>query len=68
MAGLRTIPEALGDAARTGEGYTFVVGGVETRRTYAELQDRARGVARALRAAGLRPGEDRKSTRLNSSH
>jgi fatty-acyl-CoA synthase len=57
MARLRTIPEALDDAARSGEGYTFVVNGVETRRTYAELRGRSLGVARALLGAGLRPGD-----------
>ena len=57
MGGPRTIPEALCDAARTDEGYTFVVGHVETRRSYAELQDRGRRVARALRDAGLRRGD-----------
>src|SRR5258708_698460 len=57
MGGLRTIPEALGDAARSCEGYTFVVNGVETHRSYAELQQRSFGVATALRAAGLGTGD-----------
>ncbi|MES1256649.1 MAG: AMP-binding protein, partial [Acidobacteriota bacterium] len=57
MRRLRTIPEALDDAARSGQGYTFVVNGVETTRTYADLQQRAFGVARALRDQGLRRGD-----------
>ena len=36
--------------------------------TYAELADRAARLAAALRGLGVAPGEDRKSTRLNSSH
>jgi fatty-acyl-CoA synthase len=57
MRALRTLPEALAEAARSTEGYTFVTGGVETRRTYAEVQTRALGVAGALQAAGLRRGD-----------
>jgi fatty-acyl-CoA synthase len=57
MPPLRTLPEALDRAARSGQGYTFVVGGVETRRSYAELQQASFGVARALHEAGLRRGD-----------
>ena len=57
MNRLRTLPEALGDAACSGEGYTFVVDGVATWRTYADLQQSALGVARALGEAGLRRGD-----------
>jgi len=57
MNRLRTLPEALGEAARSAEGYTFVADGVDRRQTYAELQASAFRVARALREAGLRRGD-----------
>ncbi len=57
MRTLRTLPEALADAARTDEGYVFVAGGVEIRRSYAEVHAASLGVARALREAGLRRGD-----------
>jgi fatty-acyl-CoA synthase len=57
MAGLRTLPEALADAARTGEGYTFIAGGSERRRPYSDIQYTASRVARSLREAGLRRGD-----------
>ena len=63
MTDLRTLPEALAAAARSGEGYTFVASGPgspgssDTRRSYADMQRAARGVARGLRAAGLRRGD-----------
>src|SRR5205823_1259130 len=53
----RTLPEALDQAAQSDEGYIFVVGGVETRRSYAELQQASFRVARSLTEAGLRPGD-----------
>ncbi|MGB7219434.1 MAG: fatty acyl-AMP ligase [Vicinamibacterales bacterium] len=53
----RTLPEALDRAARSGQGYTFVDGGVETRRSYAELQQASFGVGRSLVEAGLRRGD-----------
>jgi acyl-CoA synthetase (AMP-forming)/AMP-acid ligase II len=60
MAPLRTLPEALADAARAGTGYRFV-GGTngddETVRSYAEVQQRAWQIARSLREAGLRRGD-----------
>ena len=55
--GARTLPEALNEAARSGEGLTFVVDGVDTRRTYAELERSALGVACAIGEAGLAPGD-----------
>jgi fatty-acyl-CoA synthase len=57
MGTLRTLPEALAEAARTDAGYVFVAGDVETRRSYAEIRKASLGVARALREAGLRRGD-----------
>src|SRR5580765_8525269 len=57
MGGLRTLPQALEQAAQSSEGYTFVVDGRERPCTYAELQQSAFRVARALRDAGLKPGD-----------
>jgi fatty-acyl-CoA synthase len=57
MTDLRTLPEALADAARTDESYVFVTDGVETRRSFADLRVASLAVARALREAGLRPGD-----------
>jgi len=56
-APLRTLPAALDDAARTGEGFVFVSGTTERRRSYAELQDASRRFARLLLARGLRRGD-----------
>src|SRR5262249_30206691 len=50
-------PEALADAARSGEGYLFVEHGVEKRRSYADLYDASIHVARKLREQGLGPGD-----------
>ena len=57
MGGLRTLPQALEQAAQSSEGYTFVVDGRECRCTYAELQQSAFRVARALQDAGLKRGD-----------
>jgi acyl-CoA synthetase (AMP-forming)/AMP-acid ligase II len=57
MSTVRTLPEALADAARTGAGYCFVSGAEETWRSYAEIRRSALGVARALIDAGLRRGD-----------
>jgi fatty-acyl-CoA synthase len=57
MDRLRTLPEALDDAARSSEGYTFVAHGVEVRCSYAEIQHLSLRVARALREAGLKRGD-----------
>jgi fatty-acyl-CoA synthase len=56
MSGLRTLPQMLDDAALTGAGITFLPGVGETHRTYAELQQASRRVARALQDAGFRRG------------
>jgi fatty-acyl-CoA synthase len=53
----RTLPEALDDAAKTGEGFVFVSGTSERRRSYAELQDASLRFARSLLARGLRRGD-----------
>src|SRR5207245_10074630 len=42
--------------------------GVLQRATHAEVAGRIDSLARALMQLGVKPGEDRKSTRLNSSH
>ncbi len=57
MTALRTLPEALADAARTDESCVFVADGIETRRSFADLRLASLRVARALREAGLRPGD-----------
>src|SRR4029077_6194349 len=44
-------------AARSTEGYIFVTGGLEVRRSYVEIQDASFSVARALREAGLKRGD-----------
>jgi acyl-CoA synthetase (AMP-forming)/AMP-acid ligase II len=57
MPTLRTLPEALADAARTDAGYRFHTGGVETARSYADMRHESLRVARALKDAGLRRGD-----------
>lgn len=57
MARLRTIAQALADAARLPCGITFLDRERETFRTYAEIEAASCGVASALRAHGLRRGE-----------
>jgi fatty-acyl-CoA synthase len=54
---LRTLPAALDHAARSSEGYIFVTGGVEVRRSYADIQRASFRVAGALREAGLKRGD-----------
>ena len=63
---MRTLPQALAEAARVGAGYTFVPSGTrrmrhaaptEAFRSYADLQVQALRVARSLREAGLRRGD-----------
>jgi fatty-acyl-CoA synthase len=54
---LRTLPEALDAAARSGEGFVFIVDDVEQRRSYAEIQQGAWRFAAALADRGLRPGD-----------
>jgi fatty-acyl-CoA synthase len=53
----RTLPEALDEAAHSAEGFIFVVNGVEQRRSYADIQQRACCAATALQAVGMRPGD-----------
>src|SRR6185436_1728734 len=57
MTSLRTLPEALAGAAQGSAGYCFVVDGVETPRSYADIYRNALGVARSLRESGLRRGD-----------
>lgn len=54
MRPFRTLREALSDAARSGEGYTFVAGSHDVRRSYGEIERMSLRVARSLREAGLR--------------
>lgn len=54
---LRTLPEALHEAAESREGYVFAAEGVERRRPYAELWRAALGVAASFRDAGLERGD-----------
>jgi fatty-acyl-CoA synthase len=57
MATPRTLPEALAAAARVGTGYCFVSNGADTHRPYADIQQAAWRVARAVHEAGLRRGD-----------
>ena len=57
MAKLRTLPEALAEAARDGAGYCFVVNGVDRHRAYADVRLASFRIARALRESGLRRGD-----------
>jgi fatty-acyl-CoA synthase len=57
MSERRTLPQALADAARLPCGITFLDRDHESVRSYAEIDDTSRGVAHALRRAGLRRGD-----------
>jgi fatty-acyl-CoA synthase len=57
MAGVRTLPAALAEAARGDAGYTFLAPAGETRRSYADIYEVSLGVACALRALGLGRGD-----------
>jgi fatty-acyl-CoA synthase len=57
MSRLRTLPEALAEAARGHAGYIFVASGQDTRRSYAEIYEASRRVACALRGWGLGRGD-----------
>ena len=57
MAGLRTLPEALAQGARTDAGYIFSAGDADRRRSFADIQDAAMRAAASLRATGLRRGD-----------
>ena len=57
MSGLRTLPEALAQAARTDAGYCFVSSDTDTWCSYADLRVDSLRVARALREVGLGRGD-----------
>jgi len=57
MSKLRTLPEALRQAARGDAGYCFVASGLERWASYAQVRQTSLGVARALRESGLRRGD-----------
>jgi acyl-CoA synthetase (AMP-forming)/AMP-acid ligase II len=57
MDRLRTLPQALHDAAQSGEGYTFITRGVCERHEYADIEQTALRVAGALRETGLKRGD-----------
>ena len=57
MTMLRTLPEALAEAARGGGGYCFVANGVDTHRSYEAVRLASCRIARALRESGLRRGD-----------
>src|SRR5580765_3842867 len=62
MPSLRTLPEALRDAAAGGHGCLFIGGGSsglhrDVYRSYADLHAAALGVSRSLRVLGLRRGD-----------
>jgi fatty-acyl-CoA synthase len=57
MPDFRTLPDALSDAASSEEGYVFVVGGDEVRRSYADIRRAALDVAQSLSESGLEPGD-----------
>jgi fatty-acyl-CoA synthase len=54
---LRTLPEALAEAARAGDGYYFLADGHETFRSYADVRGAACRFARALVESGLHRGD-----------
>ena len=57
MGRLRTLPDALAEAARADAGYVFVSGGTETFRSFADIRAASVKTSRALREAGLRSGD-----------
>ena len=57
MPKLRTLPEALAGAAQSAAGYCFVIGGVDTHRSYADIYRGALQVSRSLKESGLRRGD-----------
>jgi acyl-CoA synthetase (AMP-forming)/AMP-acid ligase II len=56
-AKLRTLPEALDEAAGSDGGYTFIGEGRARARSYAEMHQTAHAVAGGLLAAGLERGD-----------
>jgi acyl-CoA synthetase (AMP-forming)/AMP-acid ligase II len=57
MGRLRTLPDALTEAARADAGYTFVSARGEVIRSFADIRAASMKVSGALREAGLRRGE-----------
>jgi acyl-CoA synthetase (AMP-forming)/AMP-acid ligase II len=57
MRELRTLPEALAEAACAETGYVFASGATETPRSYADIWRLSTEVARSLRDAGVRRGD-----------
>jgi fatty-acyl-CoA synthase len=57
MSRLRTLPEALAQAARDDAGYCFVSSDTDTWCSYADVRVDSLRVARALREVGLRRGD-----------
>jgi fatty-acyl-CoA synthase len=57
MGRLRTLPDALSEAARGDAGYFFVSGAADTFRSFADIRVSSTRAARALREAGLRKGD-----------
>jgi len=57
MGRLRTLPDALADAARGDAGYLFPAGRADTFRSFADIRIASMRAARALREAGLRRGD-----------
>jgi fatty-acyl-CoA synthase len=57
MAMLRTLPEALAEAADAGAGYCFAANGVDDHRSYADVRLASFRIARALTESGLRRGD-----------
>jgi fatty-acyl-CoA synthase len=57
MTRLRTLPDALADAAGSGEGYVFAGAAAETRRSYAEIHQASRAAAAAFHGLGLGRGD-----------
>jgi fatty-acyl-CoA synthase len=57
MGRLRTLPDALADAARGDAGYLFAAGRADTFRSFADIRIASMRAARALREAGLRRGD-----------
>jgi fatty-acyl-CoA synthase len=57
MGRLRTLPDALAEAARGDAGYIFASGRTDRFRSFADLRRSSMRAARALREAGLRRGD-----------
>ena len=57
MPELRTLPQALAQAAATNCGYTFVTAGGEVCRSFRAIEQESFRVARSLAEAGLRAGD-----------